>query len=278
MRRAPSAVVVADEPYEVLGRLGVGETSDVFLARRARLPEQRVTLKVLRALGDEDLLRAEYETLGALTTSDAKGSAHFSQLVPQPVALGALDGAGLTRRPAGVYVFAPGFAHTLDDARAAYLAGVDPRAVSWIWRRLLELVGWAHEAGYAHAAVLPQHVVLHARDHGVRLVGWSLAATAGAPSRGAVSARTSFVPRGLGGTASRALDVAMSARCAAFALGGDGASAAVPSSVPRPLAELVARAADGVMDDAWALREAVGRAAEAAFGPPTYVPFALPSA
>lgn len=63
--------------------------------------------------------------------------------------------------------------HALEDVRRAYPNGVDPRASVWIWKRLLELLGWVHRAGYTHGAVIPHHLILHAKDHGVVLAGWS---------------------------------------------------------------------------------------------------------
>ncbi|HWS32330.1 MAG TPA: molecular chaperone DnaJ [Actinoplanes sp.] len=51
----------------------------------------------------------------------------------------------------------------------------DPRDVSWMWRRLLTALGWAHRAGVVHGAVLPEHVLIHPEQHGLVLVDWCYA-------------------------------------------------------------------------------------------------------
>src|SRR5207237_753542 len=74
-------VGVAGRLYVVLGKLGEGDGSDVFLARRDALLTEMVVLKVARALADQDLLDREWSALEALSRSEAKGSDYFSVLV-----------------------------------------------------------------------------------------------------------------------------------------------------------------------------------------------------
>jgi len=113
---------------------------------------------------------------------------------------------------------------------------------------MLEVLGWLHRAGWSHGAIVPPHLLVHARDHGVALVGWSRAT---APAQGAA-------------------DVAMSARAVLYALGDD------PAVVPSELAELLRRNADpSSATDAWALKDQVDAVARTVFGPPKYIPFSL---
>jgi len=222
-------VEVASVPYALEGLLAHGESCDVYLARRARTPTERVILKVPR--GDDATLRAEWDALTTLHSSDARGAAHFTQRLPQLVARG----------PAGsVMRFPSGFVHTLVDVRAAHGDALDPRHAVWILRRTLELLGWVHQSGFVHGDVRPEHVLLHARDHGVLLVGWSRARRGGDPRA----------------------DVAMSARCIVWLLG----NARLPSELAVALGAL---AHDG--GDAWAADEWITNAARAAFGPRRYV-------
>jgi len=275
-------VRVGDVPYSIEGRLARGESSDVFVARRARRVTERVVIKILRAHDDADLLDREATILDELRASTVRGSSHFSRLVPQLVQRGhafeVRNGAEGERRPALVTRLLSGFFPTLRDARAAYPSGVDPRAAVWMWRRALETLDWVHAQGRVHGAIVPQHLVLHARDHGVMLVGWSLSVAAGAPLFATLAAERDFYPDAAwnGAPASARLDVAMSARCIAFVLGGDPRTGEVPKSVPSSLAALVRAHADGSSEsDALALHEAVGAAAREAFGPPAYHPFTL---
>jgi hypothetical protein len=113
------------------------------------------------------------------------------------------------------------------------------------------------------------------------LVGWSCAARLGGreplPAFSA-AARDLYAPALLSGAPpSAATDLTMSARVIARILGGTAER--VPSSVPGPVASLVERVAAGVDErgaDAWALRQEVGHAARAAYGPPQFHPFSMP--
>lgn len=275
---------VAGVRYVLLGRLGRGEGSDVFLARRdARLTEL-VVLKIARAREDGDLVAREYEVVGELHGSDAQGAEHFSRLLPQPVAQGPVTDPGGLERAAAVYRWRSGFQHTFGDILDAYPAGVDPRAAVWLWKRMLELLGFVHSAGYVHGAVLPPHLLVHPRDHGVVLVGWSSALryASGRPLPARSGRHEAFYPAAVwnGTPPTPATDLAMSARCLASVLGGDPATGSVPASVPAPLAELVRIQADPehreAYEHAWLLKDRVDAAAREAFGPPRYIPFTLP--
>ena len=272
-------VEIGGVPYRILGRVGRGESSDVFLAERAGPACERVLVKVLRAASDADLLDREWDALAALHASEVDGSAEASRRLPAPVRRGRLAGGGGPGLPSVVFRARSGFVDTFDDVMRAYPAGVDGRHAVWMWRRVLELLSWVHRAGWAHGAVLPQHIVVHARDHGAMLVGWSCAARLDARAPLPVvspAAHAYYAPALLeGAPPSAATDIVMSARCVARLLGGSAER--VPASVPAPLAEIVeAHAAGRGADDAWTVRKAVADAARAAYGPPAYHPFAMP--
>lgn len=280
----PEKATLGGLPYRVLGHLASGESSEVFLAERARRVTERVVLKVLRAPADRDLLEREHRILLALQDSSAQGAAHFTERLPQPVAHGTLRFRD-AERPATALRYASGFVHTLEDVRSAYPDGVDPRHAVWLWRRMLEVLGFVHRAGFAHGALVPRHLLVHARDHGVMLVGWSAATILRAREKlpAVVTNAQAFYPEDLRGDSipTTATDLAMTARCIAYVLGGDPITGTVPSSVPQGLAALVRSHADPFApgprtDDAWALEQEVSRVAREAFGPPKYVHLAMP--
>ncbi|MCP3097472.1 hypothetical protein LZ198_01140 [Myxococcus sp. K15C18031901] len=275
-------VTVEDTRYVLLGRLGRGDSSDVFLARRdARLTEM-VVIKVARALADADLSSDEYTTLETLQGSTAQGAEHFTRLLPQPVARGLAKEAGGTPRPATVYRWASGFQHAFTELREVYAEGIDPRAAVWMWKRALELLGFVHRSGYVHGAVLPPHLLVHPRDHGLMLVGWTHALPRGGrgSARALSTAHRAFYPEALwrGGAPSTATDAAMCARSLVWVLGGDPSTGTTPTRVPPPLADLLRAQCEPANDDvdAWALKEQVSAAAHEAFGPSRFTPFTLP--
>jgi hypothetical protein len=243
---------VGGHRYAVLGRLARGEGGDVFRARRdARLTEQ-VLVKVAKDDAGAARLEREQAVLDELEASTVQGAAHFTRLLPQRVEHGVarlgMNGRDGERRVA-VMRWRSGFVHTWDDVRAAHPSGVTPETSVWMWKRVLELLGWVHRNGIAHGAVTLPHLVLHARDHGVVLVGWS-EARAGSPEG----------------------DLAASARAVIQVLGD-------VSRAPAPLARLLddhARLAPGHETDAWTLKDKLDAVARQAFGPPRFVPFAMP--
>jgi hypothetical protein len=262
--------------YAIDGRIGRGEASDVFLAHRDRRLSERVIVKALRS-DDADLLRHEWSVLRDLQSSHARGSAHFTRLLPQPVAhgdarLGVHGNEG--ERTMSLFRFESGFVHRFDDVRAAYPSGVDGRAVVWIWKRILELLTFVHESGWVHGAILPRHLLVHARDHGVRFCGFACAARVDAPLAALVADATDFYPERLE-RATAALDIAMSARSITWLLGGDPLVA--PASTPAAFAALLGScAAMNVPGSALDVLTALDTAAREAFGPPRYVPLAMP--
>jgi len=279
--RELARVKLGGAPYRVLGLLARGESSDVFLAERAHRATERVVLKVLRADDDASLLQHEWATLVRLRASEARGTEHFIDLLPRPIAHGAVVRSDGSRVPGLALGFPHGFVHTVEHVREAHPEGLDPRHAVWIWRRLLELLGFLHASGVAHGAVLPRHVLIHARDHGARLVGYSCADSAGAHLPGMVRADSAYYPewarrdRRLCGS----LDLAMSARVVLRALGQDAGVTRCPSRVPSPLGALLTNTAELVADaslSAPELLEQVTEAAREAFGAPRYVPLSMP--
>jgi len=260
--------------WKMLRPVASGEISDVFQAERARRPSERVLLKVLRRAEDTVHLEREWEVLRRLQASKAPGATLLTSLAPQPVACGRVEHGPYEGRHALAIRWACGFRHTLESVRQAFPQGIDPRISIWVWRRILELLTALHRSGIVHGAVLPPHVLLEDGEHGARLAGYGRAGESGSqlprvsPAYEQLYSGRRLTPR---------LDVMMSARCVAFALGSQCDCTDVPATVPEATAELVRRIAREGADDAWQVREAVGKAARNDFGPPRFCPLIIPS-
>jgi hypothetical protein len=251
-----------------------GEISDVYLAERARWPTERVLLKLLREPEHKALFDREWEVLEKLQQSEAPGAASFTTLVPQPVARGLVDAGPYHGRRAMAFRWATGFDQTFEGVRQAYPRGIDPQQSIWMWRRILELLSFLHRSGVVHGAVLPPHVLVQNGEHGIRLVGYNAAGEPGTPPATFCSRFENFYPEKL---LSRKADVAMSARSIAFVLAANGAGSNVPATVPEPLADLIRTVAALGAEDAWSVRESVGKVARALYGPPSFHPLVMPS-
>ncbi|MBL4849030.1 MAG: hypothetical protein JKY65_26195 [Planctomycetes bacterium] len=78
---------VAGRTYVLQGRLGRGDSCDVFRGRWVRRLGELVVIKVQRADVDTDLIRREWSFLKRLHASTAQGADHFVARLPQPIAL-----------------------------------------------------------------------------------------------------------------------------------------------------------------------------------------------
>jgi hypothetical protein len=245
----PEDVEVAGVRYRVLARLAQGERADVLLATRARALTERTVIKVMRSAADASAIDHEWEALEALHGSHEQGAPHFTLRLPPLVAKGQARFADGRHGPALVFRALPGFQSTLADVRDAYPSGVDTRHAVWMWRRILELLGWVHKAGFGHGNVAPSQVLLHPREHGAILVGWSHASMRGQPEA----------------------DLVATAKAILSVLGPSSGEAP-------PVVELLHACAAGHLpsNDGWQLMETVAQAARRVFGPPTFVPFSLP--
>jgi serine/threonine protein kinase len=279
--RSSDGVTIGDARYRILRKLGRGECCDVFLGERARTLTERVVIKVLRSSDDLDMLDRETAVLRALHDAAVRGSDHFVTRVPEVVRRAAMRSTG-GESAALVLRYASGFAYTFEDVRRAHPDGIDPRHAVWMWRRALETMGWVHRAGFGHGTLVPRHLLVHARDHGVRIIGWSCATRLGSgePLPAVIENAGIDYPEGLveGGRVTQSTDIAMSARCIRHLLArADGAP---PARLPTPLADLVHAYATmhaSCSEDAWAVSEEVAAAARTAFGPPAFVPLEMPS-
>jgi hypothetical protein len=233
-------VSIAGVRFCVLGQLARGEHADVLLARRDVRLTEMVALKIARDGSDHARIGREWSSLGELSKMERDGEVHFKRLLPQRVLQGKVDGS---ERPASVFRWRSGFHWTFEDALAEHKGGVDPRAAVWLWKRVLDVLGWIHQGGWVHGAIVPAHLLIHPRDHGVVLVGWSNAKHGGSPSD----------------------DIAASARAVVGLLGAQSG----------PIAELAREQSSAPASSAWGVRTLVDEAAHAAFGPPRYHQFRL---
>jgi serine/threonine protein kinase len=239
--------------------LGVGEISQVYLARRIDSLPFLATIKLSSAPDAASLYSREARVLGELQALDGDGAgAYFSRLMPEVIWQGAVDGnegkqALVLRHPSG-------FWGSLAALNERFAGGLDPRHAVWIWRRMLEVLNFIHSHGWSHGNVRPEHALVHPRDHGVRLIGWPSA------KKGA-------------GEYDKAADLCRSARVTQVLLCGAGGTGDLPGGVPGGLAQLVTRTAKDKdfcrAQGAEGLDALLRAEAEAAFGPPSFVPLTL---
>ena len=205
-------------------------------------------------------------------------------LIPQPVIHGDISAGLFDGKRMSVFRWISGFFNTFDDVIQAYPQGIPQRASIWVWRRILEVLSFMHASGMVHGAVLPPHLLIQENEHGVRLVGYSCAGRIGEKLRTISQNFESFYPQSIHSKSKMTpqLDLAMSARCIIALLGGDPATASLPTAVPASLTEILQRVArleptGKVYKDAWSIREELGQIADRVYGVPQFIPIVMPS-
>lgn len=244
--------------YHLIRTLGTGTVSQVHLGRRVGSLPLLVTIKFSIAPTAAARYAREAQVSHELQLLDRDGAgAHFSRLLPEVVSQSVADGSHgknviVLRHPTGCW----GSLAALNDQCGS---GIDPRHTVWIWRRMLEVLGFVLSHGWSHGDVRPEHALVHPQDHGVLLIGWASARNGAGPD-------------------DKASDICRTARVVRVLLCGaiDGD---LPDNVPPALAELVTQAAAD--EDFCGAQGAAGldallqATAKAAFGPPKFVPLEI---
>lgn len=252
--------------YRVLAPLATGEHSEVLLAERLGALPERVTFKLARDSSADGMLQREGVVLQALQDLSVPGAAYFTRRLPQPLGTGVAEGLASAQgdgsRQALVLRHPTGFWGSLQDVQQANPQGIDPRHAVWIWRRMLELLAFVHGAGWTHRDLSPAHALVHPRDHGVLLIGWSRAQHAAGAAHDAAAAR----------------DLTQAAWAVRSVLhGGAAGEPGLGAHTPAPLAALLRECSEDAAAcrrlGAQGIEQALSAASREAFGVPKFVHF-----
>jgi len=252
----------------------VGDVADIYLASGRTEPknatESSYVLKVARIPEGHILLLNERRALIHLLT--AAGDSTYRKYLP----LLAESFPALDRFPKRVNVFQyeSGF-YTLEQVHEKHPA-LDGRHLSWIFKRLLTVLGFSHGQGRVHGAVLPCHVLLHAGNHGVQLVGWGQSVEMGRQITSISTRYKDWYPAEVlkKQPTSPATDLFLAARCLIYLAGGDPVSDRMPETVPVPMQRFLKSCLlEGPRmrpNDAWKLQDEFDEMLRQLYGPPKF--------
>lgn len=189
-------------------------------------------IKLASSRRDNDLLAVEAEALETFWSGDPKRAMFFPKLIES---FGVIDGSRRLR--ANAIEWCEGFVN-LEQVAQAYPKGVDPLDATWMWRRMLWALDYAHSVGYVHGATLPQNVMIHPEMHGLILTDWCYATKQRSgkyqPQVAIVGRQKDWYTKEL--LAKHAVtprdDIVLAGRTAVYLLGGDPIAALLPPQVP----------------------------------------------
>ena len=256
--------------YKIGGLIATGDLADVYTSDGG-------AFKIVRSPADNDLMKMEADTLKTLYP-DGQTDEGFYRYLPKLLDTFEMKGTSGSRRRVNVLTSLPYYSLVEVKNRLKVL---DYRDAVWIYRRVLEGIGFVHRAGIVHGAVIPPHVMVHPVTHGARIVDWCYAVR-----NGRVKALSkpwkSFYPLEVVGKmdASTSTDIYMATACMVWLVGGDVVTRSMPGAVPREVQGFLR----GCMienpkrrpDDAWALHGELSRLLERLVGRPKYRQLGLP--
>ncbi|MBI1753565.1 MAG: protein kinase family protein [Acidobacteria bacterium] len=259
------AVRYQSHRYQILGSLGRGAHSDVYLGQRLGPGGERVTVKLARPGHESGRLAQEASVLRSLMEADPTGGVLASQHLPQVEGVGSSEGPFGLGQELLLLRHPTGFWGTLSDVLHLNPRGIDPKHAIWMWRRMLGALGFVHDRNWVHTDLAPEHLLVHPQDHGIRIIGW-----------GHAQVRVE-APKDLLSQPTVTRDLAQSAWSTRAVLSGMADASSIPSRVPDPLADLLHRCCE---DLAWcatqtaqSLDHLLKEASRQAYGPPTFIPF-----
>ncbi len=227
IRGSGVTITTSSRTYKNVAELAAGDICDVYLAEQDNGP--RVVIKVGYPR-DVDLVQNEARILKKLWERKDRPAIFMQQFLPKLVEQSRIV-IDVKERWANVLeACEQGF--TLEQVKDKYKDGLDPRHVAWIWKRLVEGMTVVHEMDVVHGAIVPSHVIVYPKNHGICILDWSYACTSPQALKAIVSKYKNMYPAEIKDKkpASPSLDVYMIAECMRYLLlNKDGK---MPASTP----------------------------------------------
>jgi serine/threonine protein kinase len=281
----PIRVSTRKRSYDVGALIGSDDVCRLYTCQFAvNGSAQRGVFKIARAADDNDLVAAEAQALRWLRGD--RGLERLLPFVPEVYDSFLYDDGRTAPRQANI-VSRVANVYSLEEIRAQYPRGLDPKDAAWIWRKLLIALGLAEARGIIHGAVLPPHILIEPVEHGLILDNWVYAlkdpATSGEHLNAIAAAYEAWYPSEVLARQppTSGLDIYMGARCMAYLLGGDPRTGELPASAPTAIASFLRGcllpAPDHRPQRAWDVLNEFTQLIERLWGPRTFRPFKMPA-
>lgn len=225
--------------HRIVSQAGVGDLSTTYFAESKKGGTSEASFcKIVNDSRNGDLITNEAKALRVLNGPDA--DPEWQPYVPQLIETFIYAEPGKPRRQANVLNRLEGF-YSLEDIHQRFPKGLSPLHAVWMWRRLLMVLGFAHDLGVVHGAVLPCHVMILPQEHGLTLVDWCYASIRDGhdyqPLVAIVNDYREWYPEEVMAKQppSPATDIVLAARTMIWLMGGDPVTGNLPLTVPHQL-------------------------------------------
>lgn len=223
--------------HEIRKAVGRGDIASTFIATSmVDNISSKSFIKMAKRSEDNDLIAAEITALKQIHQSPDEPI--YGVFVSQMIDSFLVPNGSRCRAIA--IPFFEGF-YSLAQVCEAFPNGVLALDAIWMWRKILVALGFAHDQGVIHGAVLPQNIMIHPGFHGLILADWCYSSIQKdgnyQPIKAIVSSNRSWYPQEVIDKLppSEATDIILAARTMTYVMGGEPVYGVLPDSVPRPI-------------------------------------------
>jgi hypothetical protein len=271
----PITIKTPGRTYTIRDQFGVGDVADVNLATSG---SDSYVIKVSRVPGAEKLLRHEFDVLKEI--GEKAGDKSYRHYFPPTVET--MRAKDKILKQINVFGYNPAYlGYTLEQVREKHPDGIDARSLAWIYKRLLECLGFSHQCGWVHNATLPTHVLVFPSTHGINLVDWKTASQSGPLSLISAKYREWYPAEVKNKEATGpATDIYLATKCMVYLAGGNPVTGTIPPSIPRQMAGYFRSAmmerASMRPQDAWQFHEEFSAMLVELYGKPKWHELVMP--
>lgn len=149
-----------------------GDLADIFQVNSTK-KDTHAILKVIRHPRDNDLIEAESTALKALH-ADTRSETYKIYIPTVLDRFKASDRAAIVLSASELPINDGSIEPMLTLSEIMQLLGgtIDFRHLVWMSNRMLSALGFVHENGFVHGAVVPTHAMYGPVSHGMRLIDW----------------------------------------------------------------------------------------------------------
>jgi len=158
-----------EREYSTVELVARGDYCDVYRGAIDNKESRPVAIKVVRDAADNDLMENERVMLTKLGSPPGQEDEGHFRFLPKLLASDMVDGKAVHVLPwYGDYV-------SVAQVIQAYPDGLDWRDMVWMFKRTLDALGFVHQNGIIHGAIVPTNLLVHPVTHGIRLIDWGYA-------------------------------------------------------------------------------------------------------
>lgn len=153
--------------------LGVYSQTDISIIYNATDGHRNVYLKVVKSPSDNDLMMNEITALKHLHSVNSIRNNNESWELYTPTLIEAFNVKNKKGIKQAVHVFEnDGNWYMLKDILNDHPYGINPLDAVWMFRRVLMIMGYAHDNKIVHGAITPLNILIYPEQHGLRLTNW----------------------------------------------------------------------------------------------------------